>query len=474
VHFERLKFQRAETFNAADALQPYPVAWSAHVAPFDLAGRSALEAALFRAWKPPAFDASGGSLFGYLRDLRLLIAAWALACAFGCGWVLTRVSLEDTPAGFHAALLLFALLPAVPQFVTHVSNYGFLIGSLVLVLGAASIRPRTERQGVLKFAAFGLALAFCCLSGRIGLTALVLLPLASLWKPSVPSVSAWKVWAVAFVAFAAPLLFAKTQSFAFLGQGFAVFASFAPNLPPNVFLLAPVFLGCVVLAGVDTLLAQKAELRPLPAGPPVSDVVKPTRSDKALFLSLAAALSFILVVSYFVPLSGLRENEDVDAVRGLAYVWEVLPRFVRSLGISDPEYFLSSSFWSGFGWLDTLFPRRLVRVLKCLPIALAFAALAGWWWRSDGKRPAVFLVACWALGLGIVSLEAFAISFERVNLHGRYLSLPFLVLTAGAVLPLAMGRANRALQWLPTKALVVLALCLQFHSLRFVLERFFP
>jgi hypothetical protein len=467
VHFERIKFQRTEGFNAADTLSPYPVAWARHVAAFDLPGRSALESGLFRFHRPRAENAP----FTYLLQLRLLIGLWVAACGAACAWVLTRVNDGETPAGFHAVVALLALTPSVPHFSTHVSNYGFLIGSLLLVLCSASVRPRTERQGTLKFAALGVAFAFCALSGRAGITALALVPLASLWKPAVPGISSMRLWSTAFVAFAAPLVFAKPQSFAFLGRGFSVIAAWAPNVPANLLLVGLFGVACVVMALVDHELAKRASPASYTTAP---EGRRPTQGERRIYAGAAGFFLLVLIVPWAFPVTPLRDNETVEALKGVAYVLEVVPRFFAGLGISNPEYFLTSSYWSGFGWLDTTFSRRLLRVLKCVPAALALLAIAGWWYRSDGKRPLAFLASSWLLAGIAVALLAFAISFERVNLHGRSLVLPYMVLLAGALLPLAMGRANRELNWVPTRLLAAAAIGVQFYALRFVLERHFP
>jgi len=101
-----------------------------------------------------------------------------------------------------------------------------------------------------------------------------------------------------------------------------------------------------------------------------------------------------------------------------------LVAFWGSQGLGSPDYFLIRYYWSGFGWLDTLFPGGVVMLLG-LPVFCGNLLI---WWRAYrtaslplASRLWVWFIAC-ATYLAVLAVGARS-NIIPINLHGRYLIL---------------------------------------------------
>jgi hypothetical protein len=173
-----------------------------------------------------------------------------------------------------------------------------------------------------------------------------------------------------------------------------------------------------------------------------------------------------------MDITPLANNEIPSPLRGLTYVKEVVPRFVFGLGFAKPEFLLTESFWSGFGWLEIRLDGKLIRVLKSTPIVpliLAFALLSRKnWTLREPFRQVVLLVG----SVAVVAALSYASTFDLRNIHGRYLIPAYALVMCGSWMSFFLvSRAPVRLWMLRLGASLVLSL--QFHSLTIVLERYF-
>jgi len=168
--------------------------------------------------------------------------------------------------------------------------------------------------------------------------------------------------------------------------------------------------------------------------------------------------------------------QDIEAVApppSGQYVRNVLTVMATSLRFGLPDHLLVRSFWTGFGWTDTL-PSPIVTQIVVLASGLAAVALLAYLSVTrDGRRLAVALLF---LGGLVATLAAYALSvhWTKVNLHGRYLIGWYLCSLAAAWCVVALVPTSRR-GWRVSRTAVLLTACAALHAycLRFILCRYF-
>jgi hypothetical protein len=159
----------------------------------------------------------------------------------------------------------------------------------------------------------------------------------------------------------------------------------------------------------------------------------------------------------------------------------VLGSMATMFRLKDPDFLLASSFWVGFGWLDTM-PGPVFQALLVMLVALALVALL----RSTAQRQEARRFA-WLLVLGAgataaLVLYTLATQTVPIALGGRYLIgwyLPVLSVI-GSVLCLrtrapVWGVASTEMRTGSLRAAALLALVgpIQVYCLCFILRRYF-
>src|SRR5262249_22010567 len=149
--------------------------------------------------------------------------------------------------------------------------------------------------------------------------------------------------------------------------------------------------------------------------------------------------------------------------------------------LTQPDFLLASSFWVGFGWLDTM-PGPAFQALLVVLVALALAALvptpAG---RGQGRR---FLWLIVLAGGALASLVLYTLATQviPIALGGRYVIGWYLVGLAviGSVLSFGPGRASPSSDpprpapgALRAAGLLALVAPIHVYCLCFILRRYF-
>lgn len=191
-----------------------------------------------------------------------------------------------------------------------------------------------------------------------------------------------------------------------------------------------------------------------------------------VLLSLAGSL---LVRYPQLPLAPLR---PLNAPERIAVVLGSMATMFR---VAEPDFLLASSFWVGFGWLDTM-PGPGFQALLVLMVALALVALLLDIAHRRETRRLLWLVI---LGAGAVaSLILFALATQMVPmaLGGRYIVGWYLAVLAivGVALTLDLRGSQHAIGDMapPSGArraalLLVLAGPIHAYCLCFILRRYF-
>lgn len=164
-------------------------------------------------------------------------------------------------------------------------------------------------------------------------------------------------------------------------------------------------------------------------------------------------------------------NIQSDAAAPLGvYLKEVMSSAASVFRLRHHSLFMSTSFWAGFGWLDTIPGEWFVTAL----VALTGASLAALLRSVSGEaRKAAWLGMF--LGGSVVTLALYAFSAKQIetNLHGRYLIGWYASALAVAWTWPAMARSG-LVRAVPRPALMVsLALLIHAYSLCFILRRYF-
>jgi hypothetical protein len=194
---------------------------------------------------------------------------------------------------------------------------------------------------------------------------------------------------------------------------------------------------------------------------------------------LAVAVWLSLAASMFVdfPQLPLEPKQPLGSAERLGTVLGAMATMFRLTG---PDFLLASSFWVGFGWLDTMPGAGFQAVLTALSGAALAVLLATVADRRQVRRflwlTAVLVGASLALALYTLSTQ------DRVTtLQGRYLIGWYLCVLAVCAGSLALDRRIAVTPGVPaprtgtTRAalLLVVAGSLHTYSLCFVLQRYF-
>jgi hypothetical protein len=198
-------------------------------------------------------------------------------------------------------------------------------------------------------------------------------------------------------------------------------------------------------------------------------------------LALAAAVGLSLLGSLFLSYPQL-ELEPLQPLSRTAFATRILATMATMFRLRDPNFLLHSTFWAGFGWLDTMPDATFLSTLALLTAACLIALLLYLARHRDVRR------FFWLLALGLgsaIALVIYALSIHGLPmaLQGRYLIgwyLPVLsVIGSGVVLtesPMATVVESRLaiLGRIPRPA-ALLALCALVHTycLCFILGRYF-
>jgi hypothetical protein len=475
-HFQRIRAHPTERFRAIDVGHPLDLEDPEFKAT-EVAMRSASTA---RLWRAAGYLLQDQTAPFTLLAVRLLNASiFALMVGLGTG---LAVGSSAVPYP-QLSCLPFLFVPALPFFAMHFSETALLASAYVLLASSLGVLfldgPWAHAVGF----PLGLSTALMLAGGRspwplvavvgMSLGARVLLGARNERGEVRAAIVFWAGFAVGTGAFYhliskvyRPMLF--------------VFAAYAPARlrPVAVWLIEHPWgiAGLAALAGAAEVgLARLRRTFPQAWARPAGTLVRWTA------LALAAAVSLSLLGSLFLPYPQL-ELEPLERLSRPAFATRILATMATMFRLRDPNFLLHSTFWAGFGWLDTLPDPTFMSVLALLTAACLITLLLHLARHRDVRR-FFWLVA---LGLGsAMALVLYALSIYDLPmaLQGRYLIgwyLPVLSVIAGGVVlaepPMAMvaPRALSIRSRIPRPA-ALLALCGLVHTycLCFILGRYF-
>ena len=406
------------------------------------------------------------SLFLVMRLTHATLFAAAAGLFVFLAWRFT-----GAPAPELLAIPLF-LVPTLPYFGMHMSNYAPLLAMYVLLACAVVIATwdgaGSHAAGPIAGAALAGAIAFSrsslpilafvvfLLAGRIGLGD----ARGRRW----PAFAFW----LGFTLMLAGGLTVVDGSYlgALQSGGAGVSTSLVPlawGLNHPWLLIVPAALALAAeLAG--------ARLRRTAGGPA-------TGGQTARWIALALALVILVasVGSLWIPFPGLNAFDPNHRPPALDYVRNVVVACATFLRFGRPDNLTSLTFFGGFGWLETLAPDPLVSALAGAS-ALALVLLLVWIARAGSARALAWVG--FVLAGFVASSAAYGLSIIRAmpaDLHGRYLLglyLCLLVVCWSGVARVAAARGGTG----RTAAVAIAGACclaVNVYCLAFILGRYF-
>ncbi len=470
-HFERLRFNADERFRPSDMGRPLTETW-------DETAYNALPRGNIGRWwllLDPYLRTLSTSRT--LLALRLTnVAVFAFMIALGVAAV---VWLIDAPFP-QLAVFTFLLIPSLPFFAMHVSNYALLTSGYVLFAFGVTAMVLGGRRAAGAGLILGLSAALLFTVSRSGLPMAALLAAVLAGRLIIGEAGAAGMGAAALRA----IVF-----WAGLGAGLAVsrllvdplygtyLTEVAPsNLPGGartqalLLAYAPwIFAGCVAAAaGLEILLAR------LRLGIEEQTKARFTGIVCTMGKVAAAAIAGLMLVSLLVDFPALRSVNLGERPPLGEYVGEALLAVLGFFRLHRPDFLTSTSFWTGFGWLETIPPVWLTITLTTLTGIALIATLI----LFAGRRNAAGLVWFGVLAAGgALTLVLYAITTLRYSpdLHGRYLlGLYLSLLPACWAILMLKEPAGRGSVW-TSRWVLAFSFCAAVHaySLSFILSRYF-
>ncbi len=474
MHFQRIRFHPLQKFREADIGHPHAVPWDADVFAENVAARSVTT---FRLWTTLGRVMTPLTVQRTLMTLRLVNAAiFAIAVGLACA---LAVWCTEAP-GAPLACFTFLFVPTLPFFAMHVSEFAVLsstyvmlaAGTLILFLGgrrnqyagwilgvSGGLLMTSGRSAVPVVPVLVAALAGRVILGEEGATSRrdAVARAATFWSGIVAGALVFWLWSTP----------PYRQQLAKLTE--ATEFSFPARWVDS----AGVLLAVAAMTGVIGFACEiaLARARPLISRRAVDAVVRVVARGAAL-----AVIGLMLgTLGQILPHAIAAPPAPWD------YVSDVLWTAATGLRLHDPDMYLSSSFWLGFGWLETVPPTPLVVTLTTMT-GLAMAALL---WhlaeQRDARRVALgsIYVVGWCGALILYALSAHSMSRVLVGryLIGLYLAVLVIAWSGPLLTPASPADDKRWPRWLPAapRAAVLLTLCGAVHAycLSFIVSRYF-
>lgn len=421
-HFERLQFHSHERFRPADIDRPYMVDWN-DVFVVDVT-RSSVTVPFWRQIGDRLNTLTVPRRLLMLRLINVAVFSVTIAVCTAMVGLLSTAKRPETAVG------MLLLVPTLPFFGTYVSNYAPVVAAYVIVASACLVLfldgPRAHFAGV----PLGLGFAFAVAATRSALPMIVMLLMVLLGRAALRgrgeregSLGRTAIFWSGILAGVAALAWLFTERYAWrMGIELARVSSRATSIA-SMALTHPWLMAGATLAAVVALegfcsLGRRASKGRIQKQ--VARWIRPT-----CLLGIAAVVT-TLVGSIWLNLPHLTPVRSAGPVTVGTYVRETLATVATPFRLRDPDFLLSTTFWGGFGWVDTILPPFVLALLSVGTAAATIVVLHRLSVSRDVRR------FCWLLTSALaffatVTVYAATTFWMSPDLHGRYLIGPYLL-----------------------------------------------
>ncbi len=467
-HFSKFPWRRHARLVPEDFSMPSEHGWSPYVNadPIPARERSAMAVRYWQCLRPMIQPLSGG--------WEALALRMANACLVGLGAGLCGALMAGSGVGKRellGSLVGLGLLPVLPFFGMHISNYSVWIACLVSIVPMVLGTGGNVRSGPLQGLFLGVVIGIAAFSSR-GVIPLIPFLMVGLVLQAFfrgPSPRArWIFWICVWGGLQAGSLFATPE---YMAAGRRNWADLVGKVIPGL-MATPWWLGTAAMVAVLWAVEEAIAVlrRRLPAK--VSGLWM--RFVSPGFLLMGAAFVIWPFLSWIFPARPLPELELPNSEGVFGYALKALWAVVRSVGFAVPDFAVSESFWEGYGWLDVQVPMIWSAVLTALLMfgsAVGFLELR----RSGTASESVGHLLKWAALSGLFLLICAGCHSAGYSVRGRYLIPVYLGVGQMAAVPLVRSWSMRWPQSFERGPMMLAGAILLLHAacLESVLRRYY-
>ncbi len=459
-HFVEVHRNFRHRFRVENMFELGRAEWPPNVYPTDMAVRSPVVAGLWKIVYRMLPDFAHWHLLMVFRLVHALVFA---LCVSASWWIVSRCSLG--PIGASLMLMSLMIIPALPFFAMHFSNYAPLTG--VLLLGIAGVLalawPGRRRDGWLGAILFALMFTLPVLPAIFSASAIVMVFL-------LPPALAFSLYSDAWGRRARLVAIPVSTS------AWALLAFFLPPPVATALQGALPFIPIPIPAWLVMSVFALAIWAVGWAGYFIARRMSGLCAGRWPLVIAATVIALTLANGFFSEVPRLIYIEVNPAYPTDRYVWDVLSLFFLSIGSLRPEHALVECFWVGFGWLEKGVPAWFYGSLNILPwIALLSASVLFSRGADKSKLGFSTLRFLWAVFSVAILLVLITVIYHRgpANVHGRYLIGAYVFLISFATLFLVDALSQARSRILLLCATAFMAIASQGYALRYLVIRYF-
>jgi len=463
THFDRIRADSRQQFRPRDIGQPRSEigGW----APAPLRERSSLTATLWSqlAGRLPAMGAA--PTFAAVRGVSALVFGLTVALS-------AALLVLCCPVRYPQLLCFpFLLVPSLPFFGMQFSEAALLTSASVAFAASLTVLfidgPRAHYAGL----PLGLSAAALLLATRSGLPMAMLLATALLARVALGTRGSARAgrdalifWAGVAAGLGLLHLLANEAHLARIG----VMLSLAGNRLPGPlsaltgWALTPWALLVIGLGGWALEIALAGA-----RGWAAASSSGMRRALQVAGVGAAAAIVASLAGSIWWDYPDVSNIQSDTAAPLGVYVKEVMSSAAGVFRLRHHSLYMSSSFWAGFGWLDTIPGEWFITLLVT---AAAISTIGLLLHVRHGARRSLWLWLFLSGSIGTLALYAFSAKQINTNLHGRYLIGWYASALAIAWTWPALARGGASRRPL---IMVAAALAVHAYALCFIARRYF-
>ncbi len=457
THFERIKFQREQFFRASDIGAPYPTAWASHVSAAKPQVRSSTITFIWSLYHQLIDE--GTSIAKTILSLRLFNAVlWGLCLLIPL--LLAATQARNAFNTMCGNLSFFLAIPVLSFFSMYISDFSITVVIAVSSTLLLSLIPKVKNL-ILVAVLSGLLIQLSLAGNKAGAAVLIVfLPLAwhGLYCRSMSDFTSRRsftaifkdgfiYWTITGLFAYLPLIPLHTIHLRVLAAELRPIYTWIPRLREFITVddyyklalaLAAVGLVGYLLLGLMGILFLKLSSARIQAK--LSKL-----AGYGLFFMMMFVVIFPIYSLFSDHLPSLQNIEVPMKPDFLAYFKNVFKVILTSLRLNHFDFYMQSSFWGGFGWLDTIPNRWYLAFQNGLFIVLILQFLR--YWRRTAPLYGLVTIGFWMLAsLTLIAFLAYFELHRGSNLHGRYL-IPAYVFNCGLLLIRPKMKTSETVGW---------------------------